>query len=93
MAAKGTSSNGHSRLEEALTTLLQTQATLAGQLAASDRAQIEFQRRHLEYERENNARVDRLEAQMKEVVRILTEHTRQLERLTDAVRDRIGFKE
>ncbi|MBY0513333.1 MAG: hypothetical protein K2P78_05420 [Gemmataceae bacterium] len=85
MAAKGGSQNGHHRLEEAMAILINTQATLTAQLG-------ENARRHLEYERATSERVDRIEAQMKEFVRILTEHNRRLEQLTEAVRDRIGFK-
>jgi hypothetical protein len=33
----------------------------------------------------------RIEAQMAEIIRVLNEHTRILERLPEAVRERIGF--
>ena len=32
------------------------------------------------------------EAQMAEIIRVLSEHNRQIERLTEAVREKIGFK-
>lgn len=90
--AKATPQNGHTRLDEAVAILIQNQAAFVANQAATDRAHTEFQRRHLEFERQTAERVDRIEAQMKEVIRILTEHGRQLERLTEAVRDKIGFK-
>ena len=92
MAANGTSANGGDRLEEAMAVLIQNQATLVGQLSESERHQLEFQRRHVEYERETAERFARIEAQTSEIIRILTDHNRQLERLTEAVRDRISFK-
>ena len=85
MATKGTPQNGHIRLEEALTTLFQNQAAFVGHIAENDR-------RHRENDREMSERVARIETKMTEVIRVLTEHGRQLERLTEAVRDKIGFK-
>ena len=86
MAGKnGSAKNGHSRLDEAMALLIGNQASFVASMA-------DINSRHAELEREANERVDRLEAQMREVVRILTDHTRQLEKLTEAVRDRIGFK-
>lgn len=89
---KKATTNGHPRLEEAMALLIQNQAAFTGQMAEANRQQLEFERRHLEYERSMDERVNRIESQMKDVVRILTEHSRQLERLTEAVRDKIGFK-
>jgi predicted nucleic acid-binding Zn-ribbon protein len=85
LAAKGTSQNGHGRLEEAMAVLIQNQAAFVGHIADNDR-------RHLEFERESSERVARIEAKMAEIIRVLSEHGRQLERLTEAVRDKIGFK-
>jgi len=65
--------------------LIQNQATFVSRLAETDR-------RHLEFERETAERFTRIEAQMAEIIRVLNEHTRQLERLTEAVREKIGFK-
>jgi hypothetical protein len=42
--------------------------------------------------RETNERFARLEALMTEIIHILNEHTRQLQRLNEAVREKIGFK-
>ena len=99
MARKASPDNGHSRLEEALTTLIQNQAALLGRVAETDRAHLEFERRHLEFERETAERFARIEAKMAEIIRVLNEHgqllaehSRLLERLPEAVRDKIGFK-
>lgn len=92
MAGKSTSPNGRDRLEEAVATLIQTQAAFVARLAESDR-------RHLELERETAERSARIEVQMAEIIRVLgehgrllAEHSRLLERLPEAVRDKIGFK-
>jgi hypothetical protein len=72
--------------------LIQNQAAFVGQLAETDRA-------HIKFERETAERFARIEAQIAEIIRILAEHgrvlaehSRLLERLPDAVRDKIGFK-
>ena len=92
MARKGTSANGRDRLEDALATLNQNQAAFVGQMA-------ETNRRHLEFERQTAERFTRIEAQMAEIIRVLNEHGRILaehgrliESLTEAVREKIGFK-
>jgi len=106
VARKGTSENGHSRLEDAMALLIQNQAAFLGRAADTDQRiadtdqrmaeneqlRLEFERRHLEYERETAERFARIEALMAEIIRVLNEHTRQLELLTEAVREKIGFK-
>jgi hypothetical protein len=92
VARKRTSQNGHDRLEEAMATLIQNQAAFVSQLAAHDRAHAELEREHLELKRQTDERFLRIEGQMAEIIRVLNEHTRQLERLTEAVREKIGFK-
>lgn len=92
MARKSVPQNGHSRLEEAMALLVQNQAAFVGRQGETDRAHVEFERRHLEFERETADRFARIEAQMAEIIRVLSEHGRILERLTEAVRDKIGFK-
>jgi len=72
--------------------LIQNQAAFVARLSESDRQRLEFERRHLEYERETAERFGRIEAQMAEIIRVLNEHGRILERLPEAVRERIGFK-
>ena len=92
MAKKVTEQNGPTRLEEAMAMLIQNQAAFVGQLSENDR-------RHLKFESETAERFARIEAQMAEIIRvlnehnrILSEHSRMIERLTDAVREKIGFK-
>ncbi|HZZ80438.1 MAG TPA: hypothetical protein VFE62_18185 [Gemmataceae bacterium] len=92
MAKKSSDTNGHGSLEDAtrqleiaVATAIQTQATTLAQLA-------EYQRRHLEFEEKASQRFARIETQMAEVIRVLNEHTRTLDRLPEAVRDKIGFK-
>jgi low affinity Fe/Cu permease len=99
VAKKSPESNGHSRLEEAMAMLIQNQAAFLSRAsetdhvyAESERRHLEFERRHFEFERSMDDRVSRIESQMKEVVRILSEHNRTIERLTDAIREKIGFK-
>jgi hypothetical protein len=72
--------------------LIQNQAAFVSGLAATDRARAEFERRHLEFERGTAERFARIEANMAEIIRVLGEHGRLLERLPEAVRDKIGFK-
>jgi predicted nucleic acid-binding Zn-ribbon protein len=106
LARKGSAPNGRDRLEEALATLIQNQAAFVSQLSESgrrhaeiERQHLEFERRHVEYQRESAERFARIEAQIAEIIRVLAEHgrllaehSRLLERLPDAVRDKIGFK-
>jgi len=87
LARKNTSENGHTRLEDAMATLIQNQAAFVAQLSDSERY-------HLKYERETAERFARIETQMAEIIRvlnehgrILTEHGRLIESLTDAVRE------
>jgi hypothetical protein len=46
----------------------------------------------LELKRQSDERFARIEAQMAEIIRVLNEHGRMLERLPEAIRDKIGFK-
>jgi hypothetical protein len=85
LAKKEATQNGRERLEEAMALLIQNQATFLSRVSETDR-------RHLEFEREANERFARIEAKMGEIVRILAEHGRLLERLPEAVREKIGFR-
>jgi hypothetical protein len=85
VARKSPSPNGHDRLDEAMALLIHNQAAFVKQISDTDR-------RHLEYERETAERFARIEAQMTEIIRVLNEHGRVLERLPEAIRDKIGFK-
>jgi hypothetical protein len=77
VARKAESQNGN-RLEEAIAILIQNQAAFLSRMA--------------EIERTTAERFARIENDMATILRILAEHSRILERLPEAVRDKIGFK-
>jgi hypothetical protein len=54
--------------------------------------QASFLRDMRDMERANSNRFSRIEATMSSILRVLDEHSRLLERLPEAVRDKIGFK-
>ena len=70
--------NGHDRLEEAIAMLIQNQAAFLSRMA--------------EIERSASERFGRIENDMTAILRVLSEHSRLLERLPEAVRDKIGFQ-
>ena len=72
--------------------LIQNQTAFVAQLAGYNRVHPELERQHLELKRQSDDRFARIEAQMAEINRVLNEHSRMLERLPEAVRDKIGFK-
>jgi hypothetical protein len=78
LARKSTSQNGHDRLEEAMAMLIQNQVAFLSRLSDTERATSE--------------RFGRIEKDMTAILRVLSEHGRLLERLPEAVRDKIGFK-
>ncbi|MCI0376716.1 MAG: hypothetical protein L0215_03845 [Gemmataceae bacterium] len=78
-------SGGNGRLEEALATLIQNQAAFVARMA-------EIDQRVADMDRVNSERFARIEGLLVEHNRILTEHTHILQALTDAVREKIGFK-
>ncbi|HTU89889.1 MAG TPA: hypothetical protein VMF69_07325 [Gemmataceae bacterium] len=80
-----TKSEGNGRLEEAMALLIQNQASFVAQMAETNRQIAEIQRQIAETDRINAERFRRIEA-------ILLEHTRILQALPEAVRDKIGFK-
>jgi hypothetical protein len=106
LAKKAASQNGHDRLEEAIALLIQNEAALAARQAESDKRQAENERLHLENQRlhlqnerrwfklkkQSDERFARIEKQMASIIQVLNEHTRILERLPDALREKIGFK-
>jgi hypothetical protein len=71
-------SQGNGRLEEAIAILIQNQASFLARIAEMDR-------RFTETEQLNSVRFARIEA-------LLLEHTRILQALPDAIREKIGFK-
>ena len=78
MAKKNAPTNGRAHLEEAMALLIQNQAS--------------YLRDMRDMERSNSERFSRIEASMASILRVLDEHGRMLERLPEAVRDKIGFK-
>jgi hypothetical protein len=77
--------NGQDRLEEAMALLIQDQAAFVASMRESDARMRELKADIAETNRLNAQRFARIEA-------ILLEHGRILERLPDAVRDKIGFR-
>ena len=106
MAKQSATKNGHDRLEEAMAMLIQNQASFLGRASETqgrlveierhhtetERHMVEMERRHLEYQREAAERFARIEVKMADIFRILAEHGRLLERLPEAVREKIDFK-
>jgi predicted nucleic acid-binding Zn-ribbon protein len=106
LAKKVTSQNGHNRLEEAIALLIQNEAALAARLVESDkrhaesdqrhaeneRLHLEYERRWLELKQQSDERFARVEKDIASIIQVLNEHTRILERLPDALREKIGFK-
>jgi hypothetical protein len=104
--ARAKSTNGHERLEDALTRLVQNQAALHARVAETDRESVEIKRQMIEAERQlaeaqriNNDRFARIEATSLEHSRVLADHTRILEELSeaiqalpDAIRGKFGFR-
>ncbi|MGH7137831.1 MAG: hypothetical protein ACREHD_18940, partial [Pirellulales bacterium] len=66
-------------------TLTQNQAAFLAHAAKTDRIIAKYRRR-------TDERFARIENDMATILRVLAEHSRLLERLPEAVRDKIGFK-
>ncbi len=97
MARARQSRNG--RLEDALATVLLTQASMQQNLSALQQTLTAFLAQMAEMKADSDRRFSRIEAILldhsrilQEHSRILQEHSRILEALPDAVRDKIGFK-
>jgi len=80
-----TKNHGNGRLEEALVALTQAQASLV-------QNQATLLTRMSETDKENTARFARIEAILLQHSQILAEHTRILQALPEAVRQKIGFR-
>jgi hypothetical protein len=78
-------SNGRDRLEEAIAILIQNQAAFVAQMRETEKRMAETDREIADAERINSERFARIEA-------ILLDHSRILQALPDAIRDKIGFK-
>ena len=99
MARKDATPNGHDRLEEAIAMLIQNEAAFVGRLSESDsrraetdRLLTEYQRQSIEYQRQTAETFARIEKDMAAIMRVLAKHSRILERLPEAIREKIGFK-
>jgi hypothetical protein len=90
MARPKSTNNG--RLEEALATMLQNQVVLVQTQTAFVARISVMDAQRAEMERVNSERFARIEAILLDHSRILTDHNRILEALTDAIRQKIGFK-
>jgi len=78
-------SAGNGRLEEALATLIQNQASFVARMSDIDA-------RVAEMDRINSERFARIEERFARIEGLLIEHNRILQALPDAIRDKIGFK-
>jgi hypothetical protein len=72
--------------------LLQNQASFLSDLREIERDRREIERDRREIERATSERFSRIEATMASILRVLDEHGRMLERLPEAIREKIGFK-
>jgi len=90
-------------LAQNMATLLQTQVAMQAEKRETDKELAELRREQsrayealrkdmTEFQRRNEERFARIEATLREHSRILAEHTLILERLPEAVREKIGFK-
>jgi hypothetical protein len=77
--------NRNGQLEDALATVLQTRASMRQTLAT-------FLAQMAELKAESDRRFARIEAILLDHTRFLQEHSRILQALPDAVREKIGFK-
>jgi hypothetical protein len=92
MAKSADKPNGRDRLEEAMTMLIRNEAAFVARLSDSDKRHAENERLRLKYEQETAETFAQIKADMAAIIRVLGEHTRMLERLPEAIRDKIGFK-
>jgi hypothetical protein len=92
MPKKKAEQNGHDRLDQAIALLIQNEAAFVARLNEADKERAEMRREQIEIQRATEERFRSIEGQMAEIIRVLNEHTRVLERLPEAVRDKIGFK-
>lgn len=102
MGKKPTNRHGRDRLEEAMALLIQNQAEFVSsvaetnrRIAENERPSVEMRRetdrQFAEMKRETDERFARIERDMAAIIRTLAEHSRLLERLPEAICDKIGF--
>jgi hypothetical protein len=99
MAKSKASHNGNGRLEDALrsmlqarASLLQTQAAFQAEMAAFGHRMDDFARRMDEHARRMDDSERITAERFRRIEVILLDHSRVLERLPEAVREKIGFK-
>jgi predicted nucleic acid-binding Zn-ribbon protein len=93
MVKKSNPQNGNgNRLDEAMTSLIQAQAQLVASMAEANERHARFEREMLDIQKNTDERFSRIDKQIAEIIRVLAEHGRILERLPEAIRDKIGFK-
>jgi hypothetical protein len=90
MARARQSRNG--RLEDALATVLQTQATMQQNVSALQQTLTAFLTQMAELKADSDRRFARIESILLDHTRILQEHGRILAALPEAIREKIGFK-
>jgi hypothetical protein len=76
---------GNGRLEDAMATLIQNQASFVARMS-------EIDSRMAEMNQLNTERFARIEERFARIEKLLLEHNRMLQALPDAIRDKIGFK-
>lgn len=91
MAKKPTKHSGRDRLEEAIVLLYRNQSKFARSTADASPSIAESRLLWAEIRRENAEHFERIERDLAVILRILTEHTRLLERLPDAICEALGF--
>ena len=82
---KSEAQNRHTRPDEATALLIQNQAAMV-------QNQTALLRRLAEIERVTAEPFSRIETDIAAILRVLSEHSRLLDRLPEAVREKIGFK-
>jgi hypothetical protein len=87
--------SGNGRLEEAMTALIQNQATLTGLQATLVQTQAAFMQNQtalLARMAESEARTAEILQRLDRIETILIDHSRLLQTLPETIREKIGFK-
>ena len=84
--------NGDLSLKAAMALLIQNQAAFVAQDTRFQAALVAFETRYQEDRAEMREIVRRIEKRLDDIEAVLVRHEATLEKLTEAVRDRIGFK-
>jgi hypothetical protein len=99
LAKKGATHNGRSRLDEAMATLTQSElelrqseAALNQSMAAMNQSQLAFHAWRAERDKEMADLKRQTDERFAAIMRLLAEHTRLLERMPEAVLEKISFQ-